>query len=151
MEHSRLNQGFARDGKRHTSCSLRRRLAHSPKLFSRSSSSRFSSASFSSLSFSFSRRARARASHPAFKSFCFFFSLIPSSSSCRHITQMSEHLDIVSSARNKLTSASGTSTKLNVGSSCRLVRSVKAVYQGRFTCDAPLVHPSRPRLFCGRV
>lgn len=70
------------DGKYHTSCSRRSLAAQSSKLFSRSSSSRLPSASFSSRSFSFSRLARALASKPAFISFCFFFSFIPSSSSC---------------------------------------------------------------------
>lgn len=64
-----------------TSCSCRVRCAQPGKSVSRSASSFFSSRSFSSRSFSFSRRARARASNPAFKSFCFFFSLRPSSSS----------------------------------------------------------------------
>lgn len=64
------------------SCSLRSFAAQLVRSRSRSSDSRFSSAARSSRSRSFSRLARSRASYPAFKSFCFFFSFTPSSSSC---------------------------------------------------------------------
>ena len=101
------------DGDCNTSCSRRSLVAHSSKLFSRSSSSRFSSASFSSRSFSFSRLARALASKPAFISFCFFFSFSASSSSCINGKFRAASLLI----NVKRTSASGTSMRGNEGSS----------------------------------
>lgn len=63
-------------------CSARTRATHAEGFAARSSSSLRSSAARSSRALSFSRRARARASNPALRSFCFFFSLRPSSSSC---------------------------------------------------------------------
>lgn len=71
-------------------CSARTRVTHADGSAARSSSSLRSSAARSSSAFSFSRRARARASNPALRSFCFFFSFKLSSSS--YTNQSSDHV-----------------------------------------------------------